>query len=111
MGPRIRSFLRTKGVFQSDRAPDRTETVNGIALSYRLDHYRLMPADYKLTAEDAQWEQQPGNHISYGSDAKEEQDVAFLCWEKDGVSYSIMDPGARVSANTLFSVAQELLEK
>ena len=51
------------------------------------------------------------NYISYGSEAKEEEDVAFLCWEKDGVSYSIMDPGAKVNANTLFSVAQELLEK
>ena len=105
------AYANQKGVFQSDRAPDRTETVNGIVLSYRLDHYRLMPADYKLTAEDAQWEQQPGNYISYGSEAKEEEDVAFLCWEKDGVSYSIMDPGAKVNANTLFSVAQELLEK
>ena len=31
--------------------------------------------------------------------------------EKEVVSYSIMDPGAKVNANTLFSVAQELLEK
>ena len=98
-------------MFQSDRAPDRTETVNGIVLSYRLDHYRFMPADYKLTDEDARWEQQPGNYISYGSEEKEEEDVAFLCWEKDGVSYSIMDPGARVSVNALFSAARELLEK
>ena len=51
------------------------------------------------------------NYISYGSEAKEEEDMAFLCWEKDGVSYSIMDPGARVSVNALFSAARELLEK
>ena len=51
------------------------------------------------------------NYISYGSEAKEEEDMAFLCWEKDGVSYSIMDPGAKVNANTLCAVAQELLEK
>lgn len=105
------AYANQKGVFQSDRAPDRTETVNGIVLSYRLDHYRFVPADYKLTEEDARWEQQPGNCISYGSEAKEEEDVAFLCWEKDGVSYSIMDPGARVSVNALFSAARELLEK
>lgn len=49
--------------------------------------------------------------IRYGSEAKEEEDVAFLCWEKDGVSCSIMDPGARVSVNALFSAARELLEK
>ena len=35
--------------------------------------------------EEEAWQKQPGNYISYGSDQVEQTNVAFLCWEKEGV--------------------------
>ena len=36
--------------------------------------------------------------------------MAFACWEKDGIRYSIMDSGAKVSPQVLFAMAAELME-
>ena len=36
--------------------------------------------------------------------------VGFACWEKDGVRYTIMDSGAKVTPQTLFAMAKELME-
>ena len=37
-------------------------------------------------------------------------DVAFLCWQKDGIRYSFMDSGAKVTPQTLFAMAKELMQ-
>lgn len=86
-----------------------TRVICGITAEYHLDHYKFVPADYELTEEEKLWQEVPGNYISYGSDAVEETDVSFLCWEKDGVRYSFMDSGARVTPQTLFAMAAELI--
>ena len=87
-----------------------TAQIGGVTVSYHLDHYKFVPPDYQLSEAEKQWEAIPGNYISYGSDAVEETDVCFACWEKDGVCYTIMDSGAKVTPQTLFAMAKELIE-
>ena len=87
-----------------------TAQIGGVTVSYYRDHYKFVPANYELSEAEKQWQEIPGNYISYGSDAVEETDVAFACWEKDGVDYSIMDSGAKVSPQTLFAMAAELIQ-
>lgn len=82
---------------------------DGITVEYVVDHYKNVPDDYELTAEDKEWESQPGNYISYGSDEIEEVNNAFASWVKDGIQYSFMDPGAKVNPDTLFAMAAELI--
>lgn len=94
---------------QSDHPAQNTWDVQGITVSYYLDHYKLVPADYKLSEEEQAWREIPGNYISFGSDQVEETNVAFLGWTKDGIRYTIMDSHARVSEESLFSMAQELI--
>lgn len=94
---------------QSDHPAQNTWDVQGITVSYYLDHYKFVPADYKLSEEEKAWQEIPGNYISYGSDQVEEKDVAFLGWTKDGIRYMIMDSGARVPAESLYSMAQEII--
>lgn len=98
-----------EGVDASDRAPDQTRTIGGITVSYRLDHYKFVPADYELTEKDKEMEKMPGNYISYGSDEVREKDVAFLNWEKDGICYLLMDRDAVETVDSLFSMAKELI--
>ena len=87
-----------------------TAQIGGVTVSYYRDHYKFVPANYALSEAEKQWEAIPGNYISYGTDAVEETDVAFACWEKDGLDYTIMDSGAKVSPQTLFAMAKELME-
>lgn len=94
---------------QSDHPAQNTWDVQGITVSYYLDHYKFVPADYKLSEEEQAWQEIPGNYISYGSDQVEEKDVVFLNWTKDGIRYMIMDSGAQVSAESLYSMAQEII--
>lgn len=97
------------GVADSDRTPDRTGCIGETLLNYRLDHYKFVPADYTLTPADQALLAQTGYHISYGSDTVEEQDVAFLSWQRDGVCCLLMDSGAEETGDALFAMAQTLL--
>ena len=94
----------------SDSPVAQTAQIGGVTVSYHLDHYKFVPANHELTEAEKQWEAIPGNYISYGTDAVEETDVAFACWEKDGLRYTIMDSGAKVTPQTLFAMAKELME-
>lgn len=84
--------------------------IGDVQVSYYVDHYKTVPDNYELTEEEKIWEQQPGNYFTYGSDEVEESAVAFLSWVKDGIYYSIMDPDAEESKDTLFSMAAELIK-
>ena len=87
-----------------------TAQIGGVTVSYHLDHYKFVPPDYQLSEAEKQWQEIPGNYISYGSDAVEETDVGFACWEKDGIRYSLMDSGAKVTPQVLFAMAAELMQ-
>lgn len=94
---------------QSEHAQGQSRELAGVSAVYYQDHYRFVPGDYEPTEEDTVWLEQPGNYLSCGSDKAEETDIAFLCWEKDGIDYFFMDIGAQVSPDTLFAMAEELI--
>lgn len=96
-------------VSTSDRPADETWQLGGVTAEYRQDHYKFVPEDYSLTAQDEAWAQQPGNHISYGSESVEEKNVSFLSWEKDGVCYLLMDMGGTAAPADLYAMAAELI--
>ena len=94
---------------QSNRAPDRTQMIGEVQVEYRLDHYKFVPVDYELTSEDEAMLEQPGYYLSYGSDTVREQDNHSLSWVKDGVSYHLLDSGAKEAPDALFAMAEELI--
>lgn len=93
----------------SNLPADRTRVVDGVTISYRVDDYKFVPANYELTEADKIWMEQPGNFLSYGSDTVQEKQMAFLQWELDGISYLLMDMDASETAESLFSMAEELI--
>ena len=99
-----------EGVADSESPVAQTAQIGGVTAVYYHDHYKFVPENSELSEAEKQWEAIPGNYISYGSDAVEETDVGFACWEKDGVCYTIMDSGAKVTPQTLFAMAKELVE-
>lgn len=93
----------------SGLSPDQARTIGEISVNYRVDHYKFVPADYELTEADSARLQQQGYFISYGAKEVQESDVAFLTWEKEGICYILMDMDAGETADSLFSMAQELI--
>ena len=97
-------------ITNTESPEEKTEVIGGVTAEHYLDHYKNVPADYQLTEEDMRWQEIPGNHISYGTDKVELTNVRFLCWQKDGLSYFIMDMGAKVSPQILSAMARELMQ-
>ena len=91
-----------------DDVPDESRSVREVPVNYYLDHYKIVPEDYKLSEAEEAWAQQPGNYVSYGSDEVEEQEVAFLTWTENGMYYFFMDtnPG---DPEILFAMAEEVI--
>ena len=97
-------------ITDSESPVAQTAQIGGVTVSYHLDHYKFVPPDYQLSEAEKQWQEIHGNYISYGSEAVKETDVAFLCWEKDGIRYFFMDSGAKVTPQVLFAMAAELMQ-
>lgn len=98
-----------EAVEQSSLPPRQTRRIGETVISYRVDHYKYVPADYELTPADQAMLDQPGWFLSYGAETVDETDVAFTYWEKDGIRYLLMDDDAAESAESLFSMAEELV--
>ena len=94
---------------QDSRQPDLTQVIGEVQVDYRLDHYKFVPEDYELTPEDEAMLEQPGHYLSYGADTITEQDNHSLTWVKGGVSYHLLDSGAKETPDTLFAMAEELI--
>ena len=94
---------------QNSRQPDLTRIIGEVQVDYRLDHYKFVPEDYELTSEDKAMLEKSGHYLSYGADTVTEQDNHSLSWVKDGITYHILDSGAKETPDTLFAMAEELI--
>lgn len=96
---------------EAERSPDEQRTVGEIEMDYYLDHYQFVPADYELSEEEEKWSQQPGNYVSYGSEEVQATDIAFLQWTENDVRYFFMDLNATVGMDTLFAMAEGMIQQ
>lgn len=106
----LSAYQDREGLEASSVPADQVRQFGDITLEYRLHHYKFVPADYVQTEKDKLWLQQPGNFMSYGSEKGiSESNVAFLNWEKEGICYLLMDSDGSEAAQSLFSMAEELI--
>ena len=106
----LAAYLTQEGLDTNAAGHFETRTVNGVTMSYQQDLYRLVPGDYQPTPEDEAWSRQPNHYISYGSPTIQEQTVSFLTWQENGTSYMLYELDTTIPANTLFSMAETLLQ-
>ena len=101
---------KTQEAIEQSRLPaQQTRRIGETVICYRVDHYKYVPADYELTQADQAMLDQPGWFLSYGAKTVDETDVAFTYWEKDGISYLLMDRDASEGSESMFSMAEELI--
>lgn len=91
-------------------APTGTRSIGGVSVRFSLDHYKFVPEDYEKTEADLAAEEAGHFYISYGSDAVEEHEFAFVGFTLDGAEYALMDMAADSnSEEMLYAMAAELI--
>lgn len=94
------------------KAPEASETreIGGITVSYYETTMKVVPPDYELTEQDKKDMENSNFTISYGSDQVYVQKVRSVDWKADGKAYNLLDMEGIVDAETLFSMAQDVIE-
>ena len=91
-------------------APTDSRTIDGVSVRFSLDHYKLVPENYEKTKADLAAEKAGHFYVSYGSDAVEEHEFAFVGFTLDGAEYVLMDMAANSnSEDMLYAMAAELI--
>lgn len=105
----IHEVLPEAADYENDAEQQRD--IDGITVSYKVDHYKSVPTDYEITAEDEA--NMAGSHyyISVGSDEVEETEEYFTSWDKDGMHYLLMCSDATLSADEFFAMAEEIIQQ
>lgn len=83
----------------------------GVTLSYSLQKYKFVPADYKLTEEDKEAQKSGEIEFSYGSDTIKNSVVQNVVWTDNGISYDLMASGSDLKQADLTSMAKEIVDK
>lgn len=72
---------------------------------------KLVPPDYKLTADDKKAEENGELVFSYGSSEVEISKVQSVTFKKDGVEYCLMQIDGKLSVDELAKMAKEVIKK
>ena len=97
-------------VTEDERIPIASKAIGEITLNYYVDHYIFVPEGYKLSEEEQEWAQQPGNYISFGADAVEEQAFASMTWITPDSKFSFTEMGTSIAPDVLFAMAEEIIQ-
>ena len=92
------------------RTAKQTGEYQGIKISYYNDTYKSVPEDYELTNEDKENEKRDDYYISYGSDEVQLNQVSFVNWTDNGISYLIMVSDTSLSAEDMIQMAEETID-
>ena len=84
--------------------------IGGITVSYYETTMKVVPPDYELTEQDKKDMENSNFTISYGSDQVYVQKVRSVDWKADGKAYNFLDMEGTVDAETLFSMAQDVIQ-
>ena len=83
---------------------------NGIEVFYNKYLYKAVPADYRPSAEEEKLESNGKLQIGYGSDKIETMPVQSAVWEKDGISYCLLDMGTEIDENEFIGFAEQIID-
>ena len=112
--PEVSLDIEKKKDYMGNRTANETKQYKGMTLSYYLDHYKFVPEDYELTAEDKANLEREDYEISYGFDAGsdeiEENEIYSVDWEIGDVSYNLMVFDTDMTTEELFGMVEEIID-
>ncbi|CEO05604.1 Uncharacterised protein [[Clostridium] sordellii] len=103
-------FMKGKMLGESDKNKELLENYKNIDLYYSSYTNKLVPADYKMTAQDKLDEKSGKFVFSYGSSKIETQKQAFLNWKDGEVYYSFLATDSDLTKDELVNMAKEIID-
>lgn len=95
---------------ETNSTPDAVKTFDGITVNYKVDHYKFVPEDYKLTQEDEDRMASGELHVSYGTDQVKLSTIPYAYWEQDQTRYLLMcSEGDVLGQADLMVMAKEVI--
>lgn len=93
--------------------PDEIRNISGIQVSRTVYRYLInAPEDYELTEEEKIFDEAGKLNMAYDGGAEiERYDYAVVSWVKDGIKYGLYDFHTNESADSVFSMAEELITR
>lgn len=84
---------------------------DGIDIYYYSYMNKIVPPDYEMTEEDKRAEESGELVFSCGSSEVDVSKVQSVHWEQNGIRYSLMQIGGKLSADEMTEMAKELIAK
>ena len=81
-----------------------------IKIFYKNSLYKSVPTDYKPSSEEKKLESEGKLQIGYGSDKIETISTQSAIWEKDGISYCLMDMGVETDKSEFIGFAEQIID-
>lgn len=78
---------------------------------YAKDHYKFVPVNYEVTAEDQEAIDAGKLNISYGSDTIEDCYMTNLTWVKDGMKYNLCGQDLSIDQAGMVQMAKEVISQ
>ena len=97
-------------LMDEESAWDQTEEHGGITLGYSSNHYRMVPPDYEMTAEEIAQSEAGDLMIAYGSDKITDQTLQSLSWEDNGHLYTLFGFDTGLSPEDFYQMAGEIID-
>lgn len=97
-------------MWPADEGFDRTYEHNGTAIGYINTHMRLVPPDYKPSAEEQAQVAAGTLELSYGSDQVEDKQAVTVAWAQDGIQYLITAFDPTMTAEEFAQMAGEFID-
>ena len=85
-----------------------TRTIGQTEVKYDVTHYKVVPVNYKETAQDKELIENGHYQISYGSDKIEEYDYSSISFTIDDVTYELLTTSA-LPEDEMFTLAEEYI--
>lgn len=85
-----------------------TRTIGQTEVKYDVTHYKVVPVDYKETAQDRELIENGHLQISYGSDKIEEYGYSSISFTIDNVNYVLLTTST-LPEDEMFTLAEEYI--
>lgn len=82
---------------------------NGINLYFTNQTYKIVPADYKMTAEDIKAQESGDIAFSFGSDKVSTNKIQIINWVDNGITYTLIGQDTNLSESDFINMAKEII--
>lgn len=102
-------FTQEKFETETDIAGDVIASVNGVDVYYFAYTNKLVPPNYKLSADEQRAADNGEIVFGYGASEVSTTRVQSVTWYKDGVRFELLQIGATLPSDELCTMAQEVI--